>query len=71
MDWKLQVQVTRISKSGQDKILWDFQVWTDKQVIVDNLNTVVVVKVREKKTLIINVAIQNGNNTRVKEYEKQ
>ncbi|XP_037549573.1 usherin [Nematolebias whitei] len=53
----------KVVEKGRTKILWDFQIQTDKQVMANQLDIVVVDK-REKKGVVIDVAISSNCNIR-------
>lgn len=61
-------QVLMVVDNDCAMILWDFQIQTDKQVMANQLDIVVVDKV-DKKAVVIDVAASNGSNIK-KEYEK-
>ncbi|KAI3377775.1 hypothetical protein L3Q82_008918 [Scortum barcoo] len=51
------------------KILWDFQIQMDKQVMANQPDIVVVDK-EQKRAVVIDVAIPSDNRIRKKEHEK-
>lgn len=59
----------RVVEIDQPKILWDFQIQIDKQLMANQPDIVEVDKQR-RMTPVIDVAIPNDRNTRKKEHEK-
>ena len=51
------------------KILWDFQIQTDK-LVVANEPDIAVVDEHQKTAVVVDVAIPSGGNIRKKEHEK-
>ena len=64
--WELPEKVI---ENDQDKVLRDFYIRTDKQVIAKKPDIVVVDK-NIKYTTIIDIAIPNNRNIKIKELEK-
>lgn len=58
----------RMVENHQAKILWSFQIQTEKQVMANQPNRVVVG--RQRKSIVIEVAIPIDGNIRKKELEK-
>lgn len=54
MDWKPQGEKTppKVVENDQAKILWDFQIKTDKMLMANKPDTVVVEKLQKKAVLI-------------------
>ncbi|TWW73485.1 hypothetical protein D4764_15G0008790 [Takifugu flavidus] len=73
MDWRSQGPGGRhppkVLENKQAKILWDFQIQTDKMVVANQPDIVVVDKHR-KTVVVIDVAIPSDSNIRKKEHEK-
>ncbi|TWW53461.1 uncharacterized protein LOC130519722 [Takifugu flavidus] len=59
----------KVVENEQAKILWDFQIQTDKMVVANQPDIVVVDK-HQKTVVVIDVAIPNDGNIRKKEHEK-
>ncbi|TWW62748.1 hypothetical protein D4764_04G0013950 [Takifugu flavidus] len=59
----------KVVENKQAKILWDFQIQTDKMVVANQPDRVVVDKHR-KTVVVIDVAIPSDSNIRKKEHEK-
>ena len=51
------------------KVLWDFQIQTDKMLMTNQPDMVVVDK-QEKKAPVVDLAIPNDSNIRKKEHKK-
>lgn len=51
-------------------ILFDFHIRTDKQMMVNQLDIVVVVNKVDKKAVMIEVAVPNDRNIRLRNSEK-
>ncbi len=64
--WKTPPKVV---ENDRARILLDFQIQTDKMVIANQPDIVVVDK-QQKKAAVINVAIPSDSNIRKKEHEK-
>ncbi len=64
--WKTSPKVV---ENDRAKILWDFQIQTDKMAIANQPDIVVVDKQR-KTAVVIEVAIPSDNNIKKKEHEK-
>ncbi|TWW61030.1 hypothetical protein D4764_05G0011200 [Takifugu flavidus] len=70
----------KVLENKQAKILWDFQIKTDKMVVTKQLlerikfvirsPTVVVIEKHQKTVVVIDVAIPSDSNIRKKEHEK-
>ena len=60
---------SKVIENNQAKIPWDFQIETDKMVVVNQPHIIVVDK-QEKKVVVVNVAIQSDSNIRKKEQKK-
>lgn len=54
---------------GTGKILWDFRVQTDEQLLV-NQPDIAVVNKEQKRAIVIDVTIPADSNIRKKEHEK-
>uniref|UniRef100_A0A669EZW7 Reverse transcriptase domain-containing protein n=1 Tax=Oreochromis niloticus TaxID=8128 RepID=A0A669EZW7_ORENI len=59
----------RVMENDRAKILWDFQMQTDKMVVANQPDIVVVDK-QKKTAVVIDVAVPNDSNIRKKEHEK-
>ncbi|XP_076740510.1 uncharacterized protein LOC143418686 [Maylandia zebra] len=59
----------RVVENDRAKILWDFQIQTDKMVVANQPDIVVVDK-QKKTAVVIDVAVPNDSNIRKKEHEK-
>ncbi|CAI5660153.1 unnamed protein product [Oreochromis niloticus] len=59
----------RVVENDRAKILWDFQMQTDKMVVANQPDIVVVDK-QKKTAVVIDVAVPNDSNIRKKEHEK-
>ena len=59
----------KVIEKDQEKILWDFQIKTDKILVANQLDIVVVDK-QEKKAVVVGVAISSDSNIRKEEHEK-
>ena len=59
----------RVMENDRAKILWDFQIQTDKMVVANQPDIVVVDK-QKKTAVVIDVAVPNDSNIRKKEHEK-
>jgi hypothetical protein len=59
----------KVQQNDQAKILWDFHIQTDKQVIANQPDIVLIDK-SKKKAIIIDIAIPNDVNIKSKEHEK-
>lgn len=64
--WKMPPNVV---ENVQAKILWDFQIQTDKMVVA-NQPDIVEVNKQQKKAEVTDVAIRSDSNIRKKECEK-
>ncbi|CAI5636064.1 unnamed protein product [Oreochromis niloticus] len=58
-----------VVENDRAKILWDFQMQTDKMVVANQPDIVVVDK-QKKTAVVIDVAVPNDSNIRKKEHEK-
>jgi len=58
MDWKWEIH-PKVIDNERTKILWGFQIQTDKRYWLTN-----------KKAVVIDVAISNDSNIKKKEHEK-
>lgn len=56
-------------QNNRTKILWDFKFQTDKQLLA-NPPDIVIVDEKKKTVVVIDVAIPADSNIRMKEYEK-
>lgn len=56
-------------ENDRAKILWDFQIQADKQVMANQPDIVVMDKV-DKSAVVIDVAVHKDSNIRKKECEK-
>ena len=65
-EWKTPPKVV---ENDQAKILWDFQIQTDKLVMANQPDIVLIDK-QQKKAVVIDVAIPSDSNIRKKEHEK-
>ncbi|XP_055359974.1 uncharacterized protein LOC129603341 [Betta splendens] len=59
----------KVVENERAKILWDFQIQTDRMVIVNQPDIVVVDK-EQRKAVVVDVAIPSNGNIRKKEHEK-
>ncbi|TWW67366.1 hypothetical protein D4764_02G0004070 [Takifugu flavidus] len=59
----------KVVENKQAKILWDFQIQTDK-MMVTNQPDIVMVDKHQKTVVVIDVAIPSDSNIRKKEHEK-
>ena len=59
----------KVAENNRAKVLWDFSFQTDKQVLANQPDIVVVDK-EQKKAVVIDVAIPADANIRKKEHEK-
>ncbi|XP_076747453.1 uncharacterized protein LOC143421715 [Maylandia zebra] len=59
----------RVVENDRAKILWDFQIQTDKMVVANQPDIVVVDK-QKKTAVVIDVAVPNDSNIGKKEHEK-
>ncbi|TWW66946.1 hypothetical protein D4764_20G0009780 [Takifugu flavidus] len=59
----------KVLENKQAKILWDFQIQTDKMVVANQPDIVVVDK-HQKRVVVIDVAIPSDSNFRKKEHER-
>ncbi|KAM9816571.1 carbohydrate sulfotransferase 6 isoform X4 [Syngnathus typhle] len=59
----------KVAENGRAKILWDFQIQTDKMVMANQPDIVVVDK-QQKKAVVVDIAIPSDGNIRKKELEK-
>ncbi|KAF7649100.1 hypothetical protein LDENG_00146690 [Lucifuga dentata] len=59
----------KVVENGRDKVLWDFKFQTDKQLL-DNQPDMMVVDKEQKRAVVINVAVPADSNIRKKEHEK-
>uniref|UniRef100_A0A3B5PPD0 Reverse transcriptase domain-containing protein n=1 Tax=Xiphophorus maculatus TaxID=8083 RepID=A0A3B5PPD0_XIPMA len=59
----------KVAENARAKILWDFQIQTDKMVMANQPDIVVVDK-QQRKAVVIDVAIPSDCNIRKKEHEK-
>ncbi len=64
--WKTPPKVV---ENDRAKILWDFKIQTDKLVMANQPDIVLIDK-QQKKALVIDVAIPSDSNIRKKEHEK-
>ncbi len=64
--WKTPPKVV---ENDRAKILWDFQIQTDKMVVANQPDIVVVDK-QWKKAVVIDVAMLSDSNIRKKEHQK-
>ncbi|TWW65014.1 hypothetical protein D4764_22G0006610 [Takifugu flavidus] len=71
MDWTWSRWETppKVLENKQVKILWDFQIQTDKMVVANQPDIVVVDK-HQKTVVVIDVAIPGDSNIRKKVHEK-
>ena len=58
-----------IVENDRVKILWDFQIQIDKQVMANQLDIMVADKL-QKKAVVVDVAISSDSNIKKKEHEK-
>lgn len=58
-----------VVENDQTRIRWDFQIPTDKMVMA-NQRDIVMVDKQQKKAAVINAAIPSDTNIRKKEHEK-
>ena len=56
-------------ENNRAKILWDFQIETDKMVVADQSDIMVVDKLH-KKEVAVDIAIPRDSSSRKKEYTK-
>uniref|UniRef100_A0A087YQ23 Uncharacterized protein n=1 Tax=Poecilia formosa TaxID=48698 RepID=A0A087YQ23_POEFO len=59
----------KVVENDRAKILWDFQIQTDKMVMANQPDIVVVDK-QQRKAVVVDVAIPSDYNIRKKEHEK-
>jgi len=59
----------KVVEKNQAKILWDFQIQTDKLVMASQPDIVLVHKLK-KKTVVIDVAIPSNRDIKKKEHKK-
>ncbi|XP_054913489.1 uncharacterized protein LOC129377515 [Poeciliopsis prolifica] len=59
----------KVVENARAKILWDFQIQTDKMVMANQPDIVVVDK-HQRKAVVVDVAIPSDCNIRKKEHEK-
>ncbi|KAF7664173.1 hypothetical protein LDENG_00185720 [Lucifuga dentata] len=59
----------KVVENGRARVLWDFKFQTDKQVLANQPDTVVVDK-EQKRAIVIDVAVPADSNIRKKEHEK-
>uniref|UniRef100_A0A087XGF1 Reverse transcriptase zinc-binding domain-containing protein n=2 Tax=Poecilia formosa TaxID=48698 RepID=A0A087XGF1_POEFO len=59
----------KVVENDRAKILWDFQIQTDKMVMANQPDIVVVDK-EQRKAVVVDVAIPSDHNIRKKEHEK-
>ncbi|KAF7642179.1 hypothetical protein LDENG_00262910 [Lucifuga dentata] len=59
----------KVVENGRAKVLWDFKFQTDKQLL-DNQPDMVVVDKEQKRTVVIDMAVPADSNIRKKEHEK-
>lgn len=57
-------------ENDRPKILWDFQIQTEKIVVVTNQPDFVVINEQQRTPIVINVAIPNHRKMWKKEHEK-
>lgn len=58
----------RVVENNHGKIMWDFQIQTEKLVIANHPNIVLVEKQR-KMAVVIHVSLPSDSNVRRKEHE--
>ncbi|KAF7665893.1 hypothetical protein LDENG_00129980 [Lucifuga dentata] len=58
-----------VVENGRAKVLWDFKFQTDKQLLANQPDMVVVDK-EQKRAIVIDVAVPADSNIRKKEHEK-
>lgn len=61
--------LVKVVEDNTTMVLWDFKFKTDKQLLV-NLQDILVVDKEQKKSVGIGVAISDDSNSRKKEHEK-
>ena len=59
----------KVVKNDRAKIIWHFQIQTDKQLIVNQTDIVVIDKLQEK-AVVLDVAIPGNNKIKKKEHKK-
>ena len=59
----------KVMENDQAKILWDFQIQTDKMVMANQPDIVIIDK-QQRKAVVIDVAIPSDSNIKKKEHEK-
>jgi len=69
MGWKSNWEIPpKVVENDRAKILWDFQIQTDKQVMANEPGIVVADKL-QKKAVMIDVAIPSDSNIKKKEHK--
>ena len=58
----------KVIANDQVRILWDFQIQTNKMVVANQLDILIVIK-QEKKAIVVDDAIPSDSNIRTKEHE--
>ncbi|KAJ0057310.1 hypothetical protein NL108_002264 [Boleophthalmus pectinirostris] len=59
----------KVVENDRAKILWDFQIQTDRMVMVNQPDIVVVDK-KQSRAVVVDIAIPSDGNIRKKEHEK-
>ncbi|KAF7650224.1 hypothetical protein LDENG_00129190, partial [Lucifuga dentata] len=59
----------KVVENGRAKVLWDFKFQTDKQLLANQPDMVVVDK-QQKRAVVIDVAVPADSNIRKKEHQK-
>ncbi|KAF7645372.1 hypothetical protein LDENG_00205860, partial [Lucifuga dentata] len=60
----------KVVENSRAKVLWDFKFQTDKQLLANQPDMVVVVDKEQKRAIVTDVAVPADSNIRKKEHEK-
>ena len=59
----------KVVENNRTKLLWDFPIQTDRKVLA-NQQDIVVIDKQKKESVVIDIAVPSDSNIKQKEYEK-